>query len=82
MHSLFVDAKGNLKTTSWEQYKTKVSIAIIISFDGLLQYSFEIHNLNFGKRLVKALGLDLKFPAVIPLGTQAGLGTQPHNGRS
>ena len=41
--------KGTLKTTSWEKYKIKVSIVIIISFDGSLQYYFEIHNLNFGK---------------------------------
>ena len=41
--------KQTSKNTSWEQYKIKVSIVIIISFDGLLQYYFEIRNLNFGK---------------------------------
>ena len=74
--------KKTSKTTSWEQYKTKVSIAMIISFDGLLQSYFETCNLNFGKRLVKALRLDLKSPVLIPLGTQPGLETQPHNSRS
>ena len=41
--------KGTSKTTSWEKYKIKVSIVIIISFDDSLQYYFEIHNFNFGK---------------------------------
>ena len=41
--------KETSKTTSWEQYKIKVSIVMIISFDGSLQYYFDICNLIFGK---------------------------------
>ena len=74
MHLLFVDGKETSKTISWKQYKIKVFIAMIISFDGLLHYYFEIRNLNFGKRLVNALWLDLKFPVLIPLGTEYGCG--------
>ena len=47
---------------------------MIISFDGLLHYYFEIRNRNFGKRLVNALWLGLKFPVLIPLGTEYGCG--------